>query len=228
MNVWLLLIAFAVACRAEIIDRIAVTVGSTVITESEILREARLTAFLNGEPLDFSAAAKRKTAERLVEQRLIQLENEASLYPPPSAESLDELLKQVQDRFPDPAHYRDELRRTGVTEEDLKAHLRRQLTVLRFLDLRFRPGVHVGEEEISAYFDQRLAPELRKANPSAGLSLNDYRQQIEETLIGERIDKASDAWLKEARQHTRIEFRANAFAADPAHQEAVTAVGADR
>jgi hypothetical protein len=228
MNVRLLLITLAIACRAEIIDRIAVTVGSTVITESEILREARLTAFLNGEPLDFTASAKRKTAERLVEQRLIQLENEASLYPPPPAEALDELLKQVQGRFPDPAHYRDELRRAGVSEEDLKAHLRRQLTVLRFLDLRFRPGVHVGEEAISAYFDQHLAPELKKTNPSAELSLNDYRQQIEETLIGERIDKASDAWLKEARSRTRIEFRANAFSPDPARQEADPPVKADR
>src|SRR5262249_49424474 len=60
------------AGRAEIIDRVAVVVGNRVITESEILREVRLTAFLNGAPLDFSAASKRKTAERLVEQRLIR------------------------------------------------------------------------------------------------------------------------------------------------------------
>ena len=47
-------------CRAEIIDRVAVVVGKRVITESEIVREIRLTAFLNGAPLDFSAASKRR------------------------------------------------------------------------------------------------------------------------------------------------------------------------
>src|SRR5256885_916748 len=83
------------ACRAEIIDRVAVVVGNRVITESEILREVRLTAFLNGAPLDFSAASKRKTAERLVEQRLIHIENEASLYPLPTAESVEQALKEI-------------------------------------------------------------------------------------------------------------------------------------
>src|SRR5437016_6502407 len=100
MNVWLFLIALSIACQAEIIDRIAVTVGSSVITESEIVREIRLTSFLNDERADFSAVAKRKTADRLVEQRLIQMENDASLYPPPSQESVDEALKEVQSRIP--------------------------------------------------------------------------------------------------------------------------------
>ena len=220
MNVRLLLIALSIACQAEIIDRIAVTVGSSVITESEILREIRLTSMLNGEPLDFSAAVKRRTADRLIEQRLIQIENEASLYPTPAAESVDEALKQVQTRFPNLSRYQAELQRTGVSEEELKAHLRRQLTVLRFLDLRFRPGVQVSEEEIEEYFKQHLAPKLQKANPAAELSLSDYREQIEQALIGERVDKASDLWLKEARDHTRIEFRANVFAPGPPPQEA--------
>ena len=78
----------------------------------------------------------------------------------------------------------------------------------------------VGEEDIIEYFKERIAPRLKKANPGAELSASDYREQIEEALIAERIDKASDAWLKEARDHTHIEFRANVFAPDPPRQEA--------
>jgi len=221
MNPWLLLLAFAMICRAEVIDRIAVIVGPSVITESEILREIRLTGFLNGDPLDFSAASKRKTAERMVEQRLIQIENEASLYPPPSAESVEQALKEVEKRLANPARYTEELQRTGIKEADLKAHLQRQLTTLRFLDLRFRPGVQITDAEISAYFEQRLAPDLRKSHPGEELSPNDYREQIEQALVAERVDKASDAWLKESRVHTHIEFRSNVFTTEPAPQEAV-------
>src|SRR5205814_6666674 len=47
MNVWIFLIALSIACQAEIIDRIAVVVGSSIITESEIVREIRLTSLLN-------------------------------------------------------------------------------------------------------------------------------------------------------------------------------------
>jgi peptidyl-prolyl cis-trans isomerase SurA len=220
MNPRIVLFLALVVCRAEIIDRIAVVVGNSVITESEIVREIRLTAFLNGEPLDFSATSKRKTADRMVEQRLLQIENEAGLYPPPAPDALDQTLQQAQSRFLSPARYSQELRRTGITEEELKAHLLRQLITLRFLDLRFRPGIQISEEEIVAYFDQRFAPELKKSHPGEQFSVIDYREQVEQALIGERVDKASDAWLKEARERTRIEFRATAFASDPLPQEA--------
>jgi len=220
MNMWPLLLVLLAVGRAEIIDRIAVTVGNSVITESEIVREIRLTAFLNGEPLDFSADSKRKTAERLVEQRLIQIENEASLYPPPASEAVDQMLKRQQGRFGNSEAYQAELRRTAITEPELKAHLQRQLTTLRFLDLRFRPGLQISDEEIAAYFESKVAPELRKTHPGAQFSAVDYRDKIEEALIGERVDKASDAWLKEARDHTRIEFRAGVFAPDPRIQGA--------
>jgi len=220
MNALLVLFFALLACQAEIIDRIAVVVGNGVITESEILREIRLTAFLNGDPLDFSAACRRKTAERLVEQHLIGSEIRASAYPPADPEAIERLFKQVRDRFPDPARYTEELRRAGVSEGELKAHLVRQLTTLRFLEFRFRPGIQIGEEEAAKYFEQRLAPELEKTHPGAKFSLDDYRSQVEEALIGERLDKASVAWLKEARDHTRIEFRPEAFLPEPPKQEA--------
>jgi peptidyl-prolyl cis-trans isomerase SurA len=220
MNVLLVLLFASIACWAEIIDRIAVVVGNGVITESEILREIRLTAFLNGDPLDFSAASRHKAAERLVEQHLIAGEIHASAYPPPASEAVQQIFKQVQGRFPDPERYAQELRRAGITEGELKEHLVRQLTTLRFLDFRFRPGIQIGEDEANQYFEQRLAPELKKTHPGVEFSIDNYRSQVEEALIGERLDQAADAWLKEARDHTRIEFRAEAFIPDPPKQEA--------
>jgi len=177
MNVWLFLLALSIACRAEVIDRIAVVVGNRVITESEIMREIRLTAFLNAEPLDFSAESKRKTAERLVEQRLIQIENDISLYPEPAVESIDQALAEVKARASTPAKYEEEIQRTGIVEKELKDHLRRQLTTLRFLELRFRPGIQISEEEIGPYFEQRLLPELKKAKPAASTTSQPQQQR---------------------------------------------------
>jgi parvulin-like peptidyl-prolyl isomerase len=226
MNALLLLFFAAVACRAEVIDRIAVVVGNGVITESEILREIRLTAFLEGEPLDFSPEVMRKTAGRMVEQRLIGNEIGSSLYPPAQAEAVEQLLKQAQERFPNAQAYRQELERTGITEDELKAHLERSLTTLRFIDFRFRPAVQISEADAAKYFTERVLPELKKANPAGQFFLNDYRSQVQEGLIGERVDQASDEWLKEARSRTRIEYRPEAFAAadgmkaEPRRQEA--------
>ena len=215
---FVLLFLAAFLCRAEIIDRVAVVVGNSVITESEILREIRLTAFLNGTPLDFSPAAKRKTAERLVEQRLVRNEIAASLYPEPTQAAAQEMLKQIKNRFPTPASYREELLRVGISDAELSAHLARQLTTLSFLDFRFRPGIQISDEEIGKYFNERLQPELRKAQPTATFSLNDYRSQVQEGLIAKRIDDASDVWLKEVRSRTRIDFRPEAFEPEPPKQ----------
>ena len=73
------------AAGAEVIDRIAVSVGSRVITETDLDRELRITALLNNEKPDFSPANKRQTAERMVDQTLVRSEMEESRYPPPSA-----------------------------------------------------------------------------------------------------------------------------------------------
>jgi hypothetical protein len=212
MKMALALVAVSLICRAEIIDRIAVVVGDRVITESEIQREIRLTALLNGAALDFSPAAKRATAERLVEQRLIQEENDISLYPPPPDDAVEQALKQTQESFGSTAKYRAELLRAGVTEEELRAHLLRQLVTLRFLDLRFRPGVQVPEEEMTDYFQRSIAPQLKKNHPNREFSPADFRDQIEQALIADRVDKAADEWLKDARSRTRVEFRAGVFA----------------
>ena len=71
--------------QAEVIDRIAVSVGKSVITEADLTSEIRITAFLNSGKPDFSAENKRRTAERMVDQRLVRVELEAIRYVLPSA-----------------------------------------------------------------------------------------------------------------------------------------------
>src|SRR5438477_7552515 len=67
-------LALAIAASATIIDRVSVSVGNRVITASELDRQIRVTAFQNGVKPDFSPAARRATADRMVEQKLIQRE----------------------------------------------------------------------------------------------------------------------------------------------------------
>lgn len=214
-----LLLAAAVAAKAEVIDRVAVVVGNGVITESEILREIRLTAFLNSDPLDFSPSSKRKTAQRLVEQHLIRAEIGASAYPQPDPDEVEQLLKQTRDRFSSQAQYQDALDKYGITEEELRARLARQLATLSFLDFRFRPGIQISDADVAKYFHEHLEPELKKKFPGKVFSPEQFRAQIEQALIGERLDQASDSWLKEAHERTHIEYRTAVFAPE-AKQEA--------
>ena len=220
MNWLLFLFVVGMACKAEIIDRIAVVVGNSVITESEILREIRLTSFLNSTPLDFSLASKRKTAERLVEQHLIGAEAQASAYPAPDPDELEESIKQTRGRFANPALYKEALAHAGITEGQLKDHLAREIRTLGFLDFRFRPGIQINDDEIAKYFAEHVEPDLKKKHPGTDFSVDNYRARIEQTLVSERLDKASDAWLKESHERTHIEFRPEVFPVEPPKEEA--------
>jgi hypothetical protein len=196
---------------AEIIDRIAVSVGNRVITETDIDREIRITALLNNQKPDFSPASRRQAADRMVDQMLIRGELEASRYLPPSPAELETALQEEKNTFGDDAAYRRALAEYGVSEEDLKARLAWQLTLVRFIDVRFRPGIQIGEAEILKYFDEHMRAALLQAHPGQAPSVADYRAGIEQKLIGQAADQQVEQWLKEARGRTHIQYREEVF-----------------
>ena len=208
----LCLLVLAAAARAEIVDRIAVSVGSRVITASDIDREIRVTALLNGLKLDLSPAAKRAAANRLVEQTLIRRELELTRFSMPEASSaMPQFLEFRKAQFPKDEDFQRALNDAGITEQDLKGELLWQLTLLAFVDVRFRPGVQVTEQEIRDYFEKVVRPAALTAKPGEPALLEDYRGKIEETLTGNRADQQMDLWLKEERKRTDIVFHEEAL-----------------
>jgi len=111
----LLVVAFSFAAMAQnIIDRIAVVVGSQVITESEVILEVRLTAFFNSQPLDLSTAQRKAAAERLVDQQLIRNEMQVGGYPMPTETEGDAALRKFrEDNYSSLAAFRASLRGPG-------------------------------------------------------------------------------------------------------------------
>lgn len=203
-------LAVALAAQAEIVDRIAVTVDRIVITESDILSQIRVAALLNGEPPDLSPQAKRAAARRLVEQALVQREIELTRYPAPAPKDADPIFQQIGERLGGTEALAAKLAEYGIREDELRRNLLRQLTVLRFVDYRFRPGISVSEAEIEEYYRNEFVPQSRKNGPAAP-PLEDVRDQIEEILIGRRVDEALDKWLASAAAQARIEYREEAF-----------------
>jgi peptidyl-prolyl cis-trans isomerase SurA len=201
----------ALLVPAEVVDRIAVTVDRIVITESDILSQMRVAALLNGEPLDLNAEAKRAAARRLVEQALIQREIEITRYPAPALKDADPVLAQIRSQFGGPEAFAARLADYGVSEDELRRNLWRQLITLRFIDYRFRPGIAISEQEIGEYYRNEFVPQFSKNGSAPPPSLDDVRDQIEEILIGRRVDEALDKWLASAAAQARIEYREEAF-----------------
>jgi parvulin-like peptidyl-prolyl isomerase len=189
----------------DVIDRIAITVANQVITESQVDEEVRVTAFLNREKLDLSSAAKKAAAGRLIDQALIKREMELSRYPLPSSGDADRELKDVESRYGSPAALEKALRDYGVKEAELKEHLLWQVTVLRFIDYRFRPGIQIPDADIESYYQQQLL-KWRQQGVQPIPSLDDERSQIEEILTQQQVDESLDHWLADARKQAAIRY----------------------
>jgi hypothetical protein len=194
MAIWFALwsMAAAMPLGAVIVDRVAITVGNKVITESEIDLRIRLTAFENDGKADFSLASRRQAAQRLIEQKLVEREMDVGRYP----RATPEAAKQV------PAAAA--LKAYGLTAEDVARDLIWQKELLTFVSLRFRPAVQVTDQDVEKYFREM----------SLKGELNDVRAEIEEKLTGERADKELDLWLQDQRKRTRIEYAEKDLAED--------------
>ena len=196
------------AVRCEVIDRVAISIGTQVITGEQVDIEVRLTDLLNRQNLDMSAAARKAAAGRLVQQTLVKREMELSRYPLPALADADASLKDVKGDYRSDAEYHDALARYGVTEAELRERLWWQLTVLRFIDYRFRPGIQISDTDIKAYYDKQL-PTWRQEGKNPQLS--EVRDQIEATLTEQRVDESLDRWLLEARAQATIRYRDEAL-----------------
>ena len=137
---------------AVVVDRVAIIVGKRVVKTSDLERDLRVSQFLNRQPLDLSPATRRKVADRLITQELIHQEVMNGGYSRPTEKDVDAFVQKLKhDRFSNSdTQFRSALARYGLTEAELLHYLLWQLTVLRFIDERFRPGVLVTDEDVRA------------------------------------------------------------------------------
>jgi peptidyl-prolyl cis-trans isomerase SurA len=198
-----------------VMDRVAVVVGRRVVKSSDIDRDLRVSQFVNREPLNFSVDVKRKVAERLIDQELIRQEMTNGGYPQPTQQEANGILQQlIRDRFKgSEPQLRAALARYGLTEEQLRRYFLWQITVLRFIDQRFRPGILVTDEDVRAYYDEHKN-ELQKAYPQNN-SIEALDAKIREIIVGERVNRSFEEWLTQTRAQTHIEYREAAFREGP-------------
>lgn len=186
---------------AVVIDRIAVVVNRHPIKTSDIEHDLRLTDFLNKATLSFSNAEKKAAEERLIDQQLIRAEIASGGYRRATEADADRLLDQIRrERFGGSnVRLNRALEQYGLTEDKLRAQLLWQLTVLRFIDDRFRPGVTVSDEEVQKYYEQHRA---EYHAPLATVSAS-----IRTLLEGDQVNRQFDMWLTDARKEADIAYK---------------------
>jgi len=197
---------------AVVVDRSAITVGNKVITDSDIIRRIRLAAFQNGDSPDFSLAARREAAQRLIDLKLVEREMDVGNYVRTSPAQETALLTAfTAEHFnADAEAVRLALAAIDLTPADLQAELAEQSDFESFIDLRFLPAVaQASDQEVEEYYQNHIASAAKPGEKPP--SLADSRANIEQILGNERADLDLNAWLRDQRAHTRITYLESAL-----------------
>lgn len=190
--------------RGEILDRIAVSVARQVITERDVIRDLRVTAFLDHRKVEESGEQKRAAADRIVDQVLILNEAAQTRVALATEDDARKMLAGVKAQYG--ADYAGALKRYGISEQDVVDHLLAGLRAMRFTDLRFRPEVQISEDDLREAYDSL------KANGKGTLpSFEASREQIEKLLTDQRTAQALDRWLGTQRTDTQILYHEQVF-----------------
>ncbi|HEY4365220.1 MAG TPA: hypothetical protein VGN17_29940 [Bryobacteraceae bacterium] len=196
--------------RAEVLDRIAVTVDKRVITMSDILRDLRVSALLDGKSVDLSVAAKRAAATRLVDRTLLLQESASSHFDQPSGEDMA-CHVDPRVRYPTEVQFRAALVEYHLTEPELAASLLDGQRACEFTDLRFGPEVQISEQELRDSYNTFAAGWPRSHPGEPVPTFENSRSQVEELLMGQRVLEKLDAWLGMVRSERQIDYREAAF-----------------
>src|SRR5262249_2393586 len=138
----------------EIVGRIAASVNDIAIPESEVQRAMVVSALLP-EKNESSEAFRARVLDALIDQHLQYQDAVRFGPPPPNATELEDRLRS---EGKDP---QAEYAKAGMTPEDVRASIERQLVIQKYLRERFAPMSFATEEQAREEYEKRFVPEMQ-------------------------------------------------------------------
>lgn len=195
------LVLFAAAISpAETIDRIVATVDGRAITELELHR-AELTGGLPRVEGESEENYRARLLREMIDERLRY--QDALRFAParPDAAEVDRAMKNLAARLK--AEGKDpesEFRREGLTSDEVRAALERQLLVTRYVQERFSSLAFVSSDEIQAAYE-----DLKKQGKDVP-SFEAVEARLREDLRARRSAEEIEKWTKDLREKARIKL----------------------
>jgi hypothetical protein len=197
---------------AQILDSVVAVVNHQVILASDLDLEMRIIHLLpSGSRSDFTpqSALQRLTTRALIEQQIVQ-EDPHGLEV--SSKELDDALTELRQSLPacktrdclSTEGWEAYLATLGLTSEEVRDYWQHRMAVLRFIELRFRSGIRISQEEIQKYYNQTLLPQY--ARPEDAPPLERISPRIQEILLQQQVNDLLTQWLKSLQDQGEVEI----------------------
>jgi len=192
------------AAPGVVLDRMVAVVNGDVILESDVDEERR---FEEIQPYRAAATFSRERAiQRLVDRDLIL--QQAALQPEDRVTDveLDAQLATLRKDIPACKQYHCEtdagwqkyVGEHGFTVEEFRDRWRKRMELLKFIEVRFRNGIRISDDEIKAYYEKTMLPEYAKRNVTPP-ALDTISKRIEEVLLQQQVGNLLRDWLQSLR-----------------------------
>jgi parvulin-like peptidyl-prolyl isomerase len=189
----------AQAQTGRVVDRIVARIEGDIILLSQVRELGAFQRLVEGR-----AESDERLLAELIEQWIVQTEANQSHFPQPAQSEVDRELARLVAQFGSPEAYAAKLRELGLSAEQVRQLLARQIYVERYIDYKFRPTVQIQTPDIEGYYQKELLPELAKKNQLTP-RLADVEGEIRELLTQRAITELATKWLEETKSRLKIE-----------------------
>ena len=204
------------------LDHVVAIVGSDVILQSDVWQEMRFSAL---EPLQVlpgqntpENALRRLINRTLIMQQMKEQNQSVTTAAPEVVKAVDELHRMIPacgQKFHCTTQqgWNAFLSANGLNQEQVQERWSQRLAIIRFIDLRFRSGIHVSQDQISAYYHKTLLPALEKNHQTAP-PLDVLAPRIREVLLQQQVSGLFQDWLLSLRDQGNVRIVDQAYSAD--------------
>jgi len=197
VRVALLAIAAVAADPYEVVDRVVAVVDDDPILLSDVRRG--LAIGLIGDGGAVAGTPGRAALDRLIEYRLRLHEVERADVEI-AEDAVTGQVERVLARWPQREAALSEL---GLDRDELRALVRRQLEVLRYVEERLGARVYVTLEDVRRHYEDVAVPQWRGAGVEVP-ELEDVREEIRAVLRAERLNEEVAAWTERLRRQADV------------------------
>ena len=202
----------AQATTPVVIDKVVAVVNNQAILASDLDNEIRLSVLDPNRGglgvLTRAHALDQLIGRDLIQQQIRQEDAQAAL---PSQAEVNERLTEIRNQLPNcvrencstEAGWKAFLAAHDLSLARVENYLRYRLEILRFIELRFRQGVSISQQEIESYYHNTLLPQYAPGETRP--QLEEVSSRIEEILLQQRVNVMFDQWLNDLRRQGGVE-----------------------
>lgn len=202
-----------------VLDHVVAVINGDVLLQSDVDEEMHFAAL---EPFQAGGRDTRLNAmRRLLNRTLIlqQMKEQQEFSENVSGADVEKSLTELRGHLPDcnkydcasPAGWKAFLAANDLTSEEVIDHWRQRLTVLRFIDDRFRTGIRVSEESIADYYKAAVVPVFERQHQPVP-PLKNVSGRIQEILLEQQVNVQLQDWLTSLRGQGSVRILDPAYA----------------